>query len=107
MDVQSYCDMLGNQLVAWKAKIYDVIRVVDTISDSDKEKYYPTIRSLHDMVSEIDTQLEHLKTACPADWSPNRETIDSKMNELRQTLRHLSEQVGGPLIPDSLSWVSE
>jgi Asp-tRNA(Asn)/Glu-tRNA(Gln) amidotransferase A subunit family amidase len=107
MDVQSYCDMLANQLVAWKAKIYDVIRVVDTISDSDKEKYYPTIRSLHDMVSEIDTQLEHLKTACPADWSPNRETIDSKMNELRQTLKHLSEQVGGPLIPDSLSWVSE
>ena len=30
MDVKSYCDMLENQLVAWKAKIYDVIRVVDT-----------------------------------------------------------------------------
>ena len=107
MDVQSYCDMLGNQLVAWKAKIYDVIRIVDTISDTDKEKFYPSIRSLHDMVAEIDTQLAQLMTACPADWSPNRETIDSKMNELRQTLKNLSEQVGGPLIPDSLSWVSQ
>ena len=33
MDVQSYCDMLGNQLVAWKAKIYDVIRVVDALPE--------------------------------------------------------------------------
>jgi Asp-tRNA(Asn)/Glu-tRNA(Gln) amidotransferase A subunit family amidase len=99
--------MLGNQLVAWKAKIYDVIRVVDTISDTDREKFFPSIRSLHDMVAEIDSQLDQLKTACPADWSPHQQTIDSKLNELRQTLKHLSEQVAGPLIPDSLSWVSE
>ena len=107
MDVQSYCDMLGKQLVAWKAKIYDVIRVVDTISETDREKYFLSVRSLHGMVAEIDTQLEHLKTSCPPDWSPYRENIDRKMNELRQTLKNLSEQVGGPLIPDSLSWVSE
>ena len=107
MDVQSYCDMLGNQLVAWKAKIYDVIRVVDALSDTDKEKFFPSIRSLHDMVAEIDAQLEQLTTACPADWSPNQQTIENKMKELKQTLKNLSEQVGGPLIPDSLSWVSE
>jgi hypothetical protein len=59
------------------------------------------------MVAEIDTQLEQLTNACPADWSPNQQIIDNKMKELRQTLKHLSEQVGGPLIPDSLSWVSE
>jgi hypothetical protein len=99
--------MLENQLVAWKAKIYDVIRVVDTISDAEKENFFPSIRSLHDMVAEIDTQLEQLTNACPADWSPNQQVIDNKMKALRQTLKHLSEQVGGPLIPDSLSWVSE
>jgi hypothetical protein len=107
MDVKSYCDMLENQLVAWKAKIYDVIRVVDTISDVEKEKFFPSIRSLHDMVTEIDKQLEQLTNACPADWSPNQQIIDNKMKALRQTLKNLSEQVGGPLIPDSLSWVSE
>ena len=46
------------------------------------------------MVAEIDTQLEQLTTACPADWSPNRQNIDSKMKELQQTLKHLSDQVG-------------
>ena len=86
MDVQSYCDMLENQLVAWKAKIYDVIRVVDTISDVEKEKFFPSIRSLHDMVTEIDKQLEQLTNACPADSSPNQQMIDNKMKALRQTL---------------------
>ncbi|UCG06529.1 MAG: hypothetical protein JSV83_21930 [Desulfobacterales bacterium] len=107
MDLKSYCDNLEKQLTGWKAKIYDVIRVVDKLSDGEKEKVSPSIRSLHAIVEEIDAQLEQLITACPADWSPNRETIDNKMNQLRQTLSSLSERVGGPLIPDSLSWVSE
>ena len=107
MDVKSYCDNLEKQLTAWKAKIYDVIRVVDKLPDREKEEVFPSLRSLHSIVEEIDVQLEQLVTACPADWSPNRQTIDDKMNELRRTLGNLSEKVGGPLIPDSLSWVSE
>jgi nitrogenase molybdenum-iron protein alpha/beta subunit len=107
MDVKSYCDTLERQLTTWKAKIYDVIRVVDTLHAGEKEKVFPSIRTLHAIVEEIDGQLEQLITACPADWSPNRQTIDAKMAELQQTLKKLSEKVGGPLIPDSLSWVSE
>jgi hypothetical protein len=107
MDVKSYCDTLERQLSAWKAKIYDVIHVVDKLPDGDKEKVFPSIRDLHAIVEEIDTQLEQLMTACPADWSPNRQTVDEKMAELQQTLKALSEKVGGPLIPDTLSWVSQ
>jgi hypothetical protein len=107
MDVKSYCDALEQQLTAWKAKIYDVIRVVDNLPDREREGVFSSVRSLHTIVEEIDAQLEQLITACPADWSPNRQTIDHKMNELRETLSGLSDKVGGPLIPDSLSWVSE
>jgi hypothetical protein len=107
MDIKSYCDTLEKQLTAWKAKIYDVIRVVDKLPGPEKEAVFPSIKSLHDIVEEIDAQLEQLMTACPADWSPNQESIDAKMTELRQTLKNLSERIGGPLIPDSLSWVSE
>ena len=107
MDVKSYCATLENQLTSWKANINDVVRIVDELPDAEKERVFSSIRSLRSVVEEIDGQLEHLKTACPAGWTPNRQTIDSIMNELQQTLQNLSEQVGGPLIPDSLSWVSE
>jgi hypothetical protein len=107
MDVTSYCDTLEKQLVEWKATIYDVIQMVEKLPAHEKEAAFPSVRSLNTMVEEINRELEQLKTACPADWSPNRNTIDEKMSELRVTLKNLSERVGGPLIPDSLSWVSE
>ena len=106
MDVKSYCDTLENHLTSWKSNINDVVGVVAQLPDTEKEKVFASIRNLHAVVEEIDGQLDQLMTECPADWSPNRRTIDSKMNELQQTLHNLSEHVGGPLIPDSLSWVS-
>lgn len=107
MDVAAYCDALERQLTGWKAKIYDVIRVVDKLPETEKEAVFPSIRSLHSIVAEIDAELEQLRVACPADWSPNRQSVDEKMAELQETLKRLSDKVGGPMIPDSLSWVSD
>ena len=107
MDVSAYCDTLEKQLSEWKIRLNDVIRIVDKLSEGEKETVYPSIRGLHSIAEEIDTEVEQLRTACPADWSPNRQTIDDKMAELQQTLKNLSKNVGGPLIPDSLSWVSK
>ncbi len=106
MDVKSYCEALESHLIGWKANINEVVTIVDKLPDNEKEKIFSSIRNLHTVVEEIDTQLEQLMTTCPADWSSNRQIIDSRMSELRQTLGNLSEQVNGPLIPDSLSWVS-
>ncbi len=107
MDVMSYCDNLENQLTGWKAKIYDVIRTVNHLPDSEIKAVSPSIRNLHVIMEEIDNELKQLRSACPADWSPNRNVIDDKMSELHATLKTLSEKVDGPLIPDSLLWVSE
>lgn len=107
MDVISYCNKLENQLVKWKTAVYDVISTVDGLPDIEKEAVFPSIRNLQGIVEEINNELDQLKNACPADWSPNRGVIDDKMSELHTTLKNLSEKVGGPLIPDSLLWVSE
>ena len=107
MDVSTYCDTLEKQLADWKAQLYDVIRIVDKLAAENKETVYPSIRGLHSIVDEIDSEVAQLRTACPADWSPNRQNLDTKMAELQQTLKNLSEDVGGPLIPDSLAWVSK
>ena len=47
MDVSAYCDTLEKQLAGWKAKLYDVIRLVDKLSEGDKETVFPSIRGLH------------------------------------------------------------
>ena len=97
---------LDKQLSDWKAKLYDVIRIVDKFTDKKKEAVYPSIRGLHSIVDEIDSEVEQLRVACSSDWSPNRQSLDTKMAELQQILKNLSENVSGLLIPDSLAWVS-
>ena len=107
MDATAYCDTLEEHLTGWKAKLYDVIRIVDRLPEKEKETVFSSIRGLHSIVDQIDTEVEQLRTACPVDWSPNRQTLDTKMAELQQSLKNLSEGVGGPLIADSLAWVSK
>ena len=106
METASYCDMMERQLTAWKSKIREVIRLTDHLTAGEREAVTPSTRSLDAIVGEIDSQLAFLKTACPADWLPQRRAVDDKMRELQETLKKLSDRVHGPLIPDSLSWVS-
>ena len=106
MDISAYCNTLEKQFADWKARLYDVIHIVDKLSEREKETVFSSIRGLHSIVEEIDSEVELLRTACPADWSPNRQSLDDKMAELQQTLKNLSKNVGGPVIPDSLAWVS-
>ncbi len=107
MEVEAYCDRLERQLVAWKAKIYDAIRIVERLPEAEKEAAFSTIRNLNAIVDEIDAQRELLRSACPADWSPNRRTIDEKMGDLHATLKALADKYDAPLVPDSLAWVTE
>ena len=107
MDATAYCDTLEKHLTGWKAKLYDAIRIVDRLPEKEKETVFTSIRGLHSIVDQIDAEVEQLRAACPADWSPNRQNLDMKMAELQQSLQNLSETVGGPVIPDSLAWVSE
>ena len=107
MDATAYCDTLEEHLTGWKAKLHDVIRIVDTLPEKEKETVFSSIRGLHAIVGQIDAEVEQLRTACPADWSPNRQNLDRKMAELQQSLKNLSADVGGPVIPDTLAWVSK
>ena len=107
METDAYCEKLDGQLVAWKANITDAIRIVDRLPPAEKEMAWASIRNLHAILDEIDAELEQLRTACPADWSPNRQTIDQKMGDLHTTLKMLSKKIKDPLISDSLAWVSQ
>ena len=33
MDVKSFCDSAGNDLIGWQAKLYDAIRKIETLNN--------------------------------------------------------------------------
>ncbi len=104
MDVRSYCDTIGNQLTGWKASIYDVLRHAEKLNEQDKKSVQPTINVLNRIVDDLNNSLTELQAQCPADWSPRKQDIDSKLGELRKNFEQLSEKLGS-LLPDSTAWV--
>jgi len=107
MDAASYCDILARRLSGWKALLRGITQRSEHGSGSKPDP--PALLSaaeLHSVINAIDAQLEELETVCPAEWSSSRQTGDDRIPDLKITLRKLSEEAHGRLIPDSLSWVS-
>lgn len=107
MDAESYCDVLANRLSGWKALLRGIIQRNEVASGS-KPEHAPLLSAaeLHSVINEIDAQLEDLESACPSEWSSGRGAGDDRMRHLKITLKKLSEEAHGCLIPDSLSWMS-
>lgn len=102
MNVKSYCDTMGNQLINWKAGIYDVIRKMEKLPASDKSALTGSLEKLNTLFDEVDAGLARLAAECPMDWSLERESIDDKLEKMKGALAGLSEKVG---LPDSLAWL--
>jgi hypothetical protein len=107
MDATSYCDVLARRLSGWKALLNGITQGSEQAPGSKSERG-PLLSAaeLHSVINEIDAQLEELETACPAEWSAGRRAGEGGIHDLKVTLRKLSEEAHGRLIPDSLSWVS-
>ena len=107
MDAASYCDILARRLSGWKALLHGITQGPEHAAGSKPEQGpLLSAKKLHCVINEIDAQLEELETVCPAEWFSGRRGGDGGIQDLKVTLRKLSEEAHGRLIPDSLSWVS-
>jgi len=82
MDVKSYCDSIGIALNGWKAKLYDVIRKAESLTDSEKDKFAPMVQELNSMVDDLEARLKALETECPSEWSSDEAAIDRTITRI-------------------------
>lgn len=94
MDVVDYCKGMETEMTAWKAKLYDVMRKVDRLGSAEKEKVLPNIEDLHMLLEEMSDRVEHLKTECPSDWSPDKKDIDEGSVNMRGKYEETMEYIG-------------
>ena len=84
MEVKDYCKNVEMELNNYKARLYDVLRKIDDLPTGDKQKMQPDIEGLHILMTELDERLEKLRTECPTEWSPEREDISVKIDNLKE-----------------------
>ncbi|NNL74880.1 MAG: hypothetical protein HKO68_00940 [Desulfobacterales bacterium] len=94
MDVQDYCKGMETEMTAWKAKLYDVMRKVDSLGTAEKEKVLPNIEDLHMFLEEMSDRISKLKTECPSDWSPIKKEIEGGSVDMRGKYEETMEYIG-------------
>jgi hypothetical protein len=94
MNVIDYCKGMEMELTAWKAKVYDLTRKVETLGSKEREKILPNIQDLNMFITEMSNRIEQLKNECPTEWSPQKKDIDKGSVDMRSKYESTMEYIG-------------
>jgi predicted nuclease with TOPRIM domain len=84
MDAKSYCRSVEVELYGWKTKMYDMVRKVDKLRSSEKEKVASQVEELHKHISEMENLIEQLQTECPVDFGPQKRQLEQTGEDLKK-----------------------
>ncbi|CAB1074624.1 hypothetical protein JY97_01800 [Alkalispirochaeta odontotermitis] len=76
MDAKNYCRSIEVELYGWKAKMYDMIRKVDKLRNSDKEKIQSRVEELHKNIADMEHLIGQLQNECPLEFGSEKKQID-------------------------------
>jgi hypothetical protein len=94
MDVMDYCKGMEMELTAWKAKLYDLMRKVDRLGTSEREKILANVEDLHIFLTEMSDRIDQLKRECPTEWSPQKKDIEEGHIDMRSKYEETMEYIG-------------
>ena len=84
MDAKNYCRSIEVELYGWKARMYDMIRKVDKLRSSDKQKIATQVEELHQNIAEMERLIEQLQTECPIEFGSEKKKIEATSSEMKQ-----------------------
>ena len=76
MDTQHYCDSMYSELTGMKARLYDILAVIDQMPREAQARIRPQTHELHIMVGDLSRRIDQLMKECPADWSKTKMEIE-------------------------------
>jgi hypothetical protein len=82
VDVKTFCDSAGTDLVGWKAKLYDVIRKTETLDKVNKGEVEPLVNELNQLVDDLDKHIKILAEECPLEWDSQKAEIQEKLSRV-------------------------
>ena len=80
MDVKTFCDDAGTDLIGWKSKLYDVIRKTESLGQVDKGQVTPLVKELKQLVDDVDKRIRLLADECPLEWKSQKAEIQKKLS---------------------------
>ena len=94
MDVRDYCGSMEAELMAWKAKLFDVAVKADKLGTQDKQKVWESFNELKIIVSDLEDRIQSLKNECPSEWSPQQKEIEDAHLDVRSKYKETLDYIG-------------
>lgn len=94
MDVKDYCETVGNELDAWKAKMSEVTQKANALSGADREKAAPIVKDLNAIMDDIDQRIAALARECPSEWGDDQSHIDAKISQAKDKWKQVWGALG-------------
>ena len=85
MDIKDYCDSTYAELTGMKARLYDILRVIDQMPGKPSQNQAQT-HELHILVGDLSRRIDRLMTECPADWSKAKMEIEELKEQLTEKI---------------------
>lgn len=86
MDIEYYCESMYSELTGMKARIYDILRVIEKMPRETQAKIRPQTHELDIMVGDLSRRIDRLMTECPADWSKAKMEIAELKDRLEEKI---------------------
>ena len=99
MAVRNCCKTMEAELTAWKANVYDIVRKMEELPSSAKEKFLPNIEDLHMLIAEMDERVDQIRDNCRPetcidDIRTERELFDKSLTTLRMKADEAMQGLG-------------
>jgi hypothetical protein len=86
MDPKYYCESMYAELTGMKARLYDILRVIDQMPVEARARIRPQTSELHILVGDLSRRIDRLMTECPADWSKAKMEIEELKEQLKEKI---------------------
>lgn len=86
MDIQNYCDSMYSELTGMKARLYDILAVIDQMPREAQARIRPQTHELHILVGDLSRRIDQLMKECPADWSKAKMAIEELKEQLAKKI---------------------
>ena len=94
MNVVDYCKGMEMELIAWKAKMFDLTRKVESLGSKEREKVLPNVQDLNMLITEMSSRIEQLKNECPTEWTPQKKDIVKGTVDMRGKYEETMDYIG-------------
>ncbi|TFG43538.1 MAG: hypothetical protein E4H48_02170 [Syntrophobacterales bacterium] len=94
MNLVDYCRGMEMELTAWKAKMYDLTRKVESLGSKEREKVLPNVQDLNMLITDMSDRIEQLKNECPTEWTSQKKDIDKGTVDMRGKYEQTMQYIG-------------